>query len=106
MGRGRGRPPKNPRGRPPPKPKNIAKKPIALSDSEGSDLDMPLRGGPKYPKDDDLIRDQDNADDGAGEGSGSGSEEDDDDVFVVEEIKQHLVDKDVRRLGSTELDMG
>lgn len=59
---------------------------------------MPLRGGPQYPKDDDLIKEQDNADNDAGEGSESGSEEDDEDVFVVEEIKQHLVDKNVRVL--------
>ena len=70
---------------------------IALSDSEGSDVDMPVRGGPHYPKDDDLIADADGADD-AGEGSESGSDGEDEDVFVVDEIKQHLVDQDVRRL--------
>lgn len=94
-----------PRGRPREQPcesqhqpgKKRTKDVIALSDSEGSDVDMPVRGGPHYPKDDDLIADADGADD-AGEGSESGSDEEDEDVFVVEEIKQHLVDQDVRRL--------
>lgn len=65
---------------------------------------MPVRGGPHYPKDDDLIKEEDGANE-AGEGSESGEDEDDEDVFVVEEIKQHLVDQDVRwlRLGSQRL---
>lgn len=95
MARPRGRPPKKLGGRPPKLGKNVAKAPIALSDSEASDVDMPIRGAPLYPKDDDLIKDEDEVDGDAGEasGSGSGSEDEDEDIFVVEQIKQHLVEK-------------
>lgn len=95
-GRPRGRPRKYPLEPPRLPREKETKGSIALSDSEGSDVDMPVRGGPSYPKDDDLIAAEDIADDG--EGSESGSDEEDEDVFVVEEIKQHLVDQDVRGL--------
>lgn len=90
MARTRGRPPKKQRGQPHKPDKAIAKTSIALSDSEESDVEMAMRPGPVYPKDDDLIKDEIDGD--ADEASGSGSEEEDEDVFVVEEIKQHLVE--------------